>query len=353
MPTVFGHKSQLFTVIIYIPVAVTSLIPLFERNRFVKYAIAVDIGATNTRIGIGDAEGNLLEVRSFKTWDYLDPAGYIEQVSRIAVDLQKKHGVEATGIGVGSPGPLNLARGEIINSPNMPFKRLEVVRLLKEFTGMKVAFANDAVTAAVGEKFWGEGVRFENLVYVTISTGIGGGVYVDGSLLLGKDGNAHEIGHVVVDSLERLTCGCGKKGHWEAYSSGSGIPRFTRFLAEMYREKGEASSLLAKHDLEARDVFEGYRKGDPLALLVISEVKRMNAYGFATVVNYYDPEIVTVGGSVALNNADILLADLRSEVEKYAINRVPDIKLTRLGQNVGILGALAIGLGMEPKVPLR
>ncbi|MGC8835850.1 MAG: ROK family protein [Infirmifilum sp.] len=321
--------------------------------RPVKYALAVDIGATNTRVGIGNSDGELLQIESFKTWDFQDPLKYVEHIARVANGILKSFNVEVVGMGVGSPGPLDIKKGEIINAPNMPFKKLELVKLLKEFTGLRVAFANDAVTAVVGERYWGEGSKHENIVYVTISTGIGGGVYVDGSLLLGKDGNAHEIGHLVVDSQERLTCGCGKKGHWEAYSSGSGIPRFARFLAEVEREKIEGSVLKDRKDIDAPLIFEAYRKGDPLALLVISEVRRLNAYGFAAIVNYYDPEIITVGGSVALNNVDILLNNIRGEVEKYAINRVPDIKPTKLGQNIGIAGALALGLGLEPKIPLR
>lgn len=318
-----------------------------------RYAVAVDIGATNTRIAVGNSEGELLDVETFRTWDYPDPVGYVRRIAESVEGMRKRLGVEISGIGVGSPGPLDLSKGEVVGSPNMPFKRLELVRLLKEFTRLPVAFANDAVTAAVGEKVWGEGASVENLVYVTISTGIGGGVYVDGVLLLGKDGNAHEIGHIVVDSLERLTCGCGKRGHWEAYCSGSGIPRLARLLAEERRELAEGSRLAAMRQFGAREVFDAYRSGDKLAVAVVEEVRRFNAYGFAAITNYYDPELVTVGGSVALNNADVLLSGLRGEVEKYAINRPPEIKLTRLGANVGILGALALGLGLEKKVPLR
>ncbi|QOJ79454.1 ROK family protein [Infirmifilum lucidum] len=318
-----------------------------------KYAIAVDIGATNTRVALGNSEGELLGVETFRTWDFPDPVKYIEKIARIISSLREKFKVDIYGIGVGTPGPLDVAKGEVLASPNMPFKRLEVVRLLKEFVDMPVAFANDAVAAAVGEKFWGDGAGVEDLVYVTISTGIGGGVYVDGSLLLGKDGNAHEIGHVVVDSQERLVCGCGGRGHWEAYSSGSGIPRFTKFLAERDSSLAEESQLARKSRIEARDVFEAYRAGDKLARAVILEVKKFNAYGFAAITNYYDPELITVGGSVALNNADIVLSGLEGDVRQYAINRVPRIKLTRLGANVGLMGALALGLGFEKKIPLR
>ncbi|MEM0257613.1 MAG: ROK family protein [Thermofilum sp.] len=318
-----------------------------------RYAIAVDIGATNTRVALGSDDGELLEVVVFATWETRDPEEYIARIASIARELERKHRVEAAGVGVGSPGPLDIRRGEVVGAPNMPFRRIEVVRPLRELLGRPVAFANDAVTAAVGEKWWGGGRDVGNFVYVTISTGIGGGVYVDGELLLGKEGNAHEVGHTVVDAEERLECGCGRRGHWEAYSSGRGIPNLTRYLAELRPDLREETSLALDSGLSAKDVFEAFRRGDPLAREVITWVNRFNAYGFANIVDVYDPELIVVGGSVALNNQDILLEGLRRRVEKYAVNSVPEIVLTRLGGNVGILGALALGLGLEKKIPLR
>ncbi|MEZ0345698.1 MAG: ROK family protein [Infirmifilum sp.] len=318
-----------------------------------KSAIAVDIGATNTRVALGDSDGELLEIVIFNTWDSQTPEEYVARIAGIARELERKFNVEALGVGVGSPGPINIKTGEIVNAPNMPFRRIEIVRLLREALGKPVAFANDAVTAAVGEKYWGLGRDKENLVYVTLSTGIGGGVYVDGELLLGKEGNAHEIGHVVVDAEGWLTCGCGKRGHWEAYSSGRGIPNLARFLADRDPVVRMETRLDLGPDLNAKKVFDAFRLGDALARKVIELVSKFNAFGFANIVNVYDPELITIGGSVALNNADVLVEGLRSRVAEYAINTVPPIVLTPLGQNVGIMGALALGLGMEKKVPLR
>uniref|UniRef100_A0A7C1NXH1 ROK family protein n=1 Tax=Thermofilum pendens TaxID=2269 RepID=A0A7C1NXH1_THEPE len=317
-----------------------------------KHAIAVDIGATNTRVALGNSEGELLEIVVFGTWEARSPEEYIARIAQVAVELERRHGVEAVGVGVGSPGPLDIRRGEVVNSPNMPFKRIEIVRPLREILRKPVAFANDAVTAAVGEKYWGLGRDKENLVYVTISTGIGGGVYVDGELLLGKEGNAHEIGHMVVDVEGRLVCGCGKRGHWEAYSSGRGIPNLARFLAEAEPSLVEETCLPLGPELTAKEVFDAFRRGDQLARKVIEWVNRFNACGFANITNAYDPELITVGGSVALNNPDVLIEGLRDRVAEYAVNRVPEITLTKLGPNVGLMGALALGLGLEKKVPL-
>jgi glucokinase len=318
-----------------------------------KYAVAVDIGATQTRVALGNEEGEILEIEVFPTRSFSNPDQYLEHIARLAKTFTQKHNVDIVGIGVGSPGPIDMEKGEVIKSVNLPFQRLEIVRVLKNLTGKKIAFTNDAVTAAVGEKFFGAGRGHRNLVYVTISTGIGGGVYVDDTLLLGKQGNAHEIGHIVVDSNEEITCGCGKKGHWEAYCSGTGIPKYAKLLSNRHPDLWSQSVLRDKETLTAKDIFDAYRNGDNFARLVIQGVKRYNAYGFAAITNAYDPEIITIGGSVALNNSDILLANIEKEVENYAVNTVPKIILTPLGDKIGIMGALALGLGKEPKVPLR
>ncbi|MCC6003946.1 MAG: ROK family protein [Thermofilum sp.] len=318
-----------------------------------RYAVAVDVGATRTRVALGNEDGELLELEVFPTHSFATPDEYLGHIARLAKTFMERNGVDIVGIGVGSPGPIDMERGEVIRSINLPFEKLEVVRGLKSLTGKKIAFANDAVTAAVGEKYFGAGRACQNLVYITISTGIGGGVYVDGTLLLGKQGNAHEIGHIVVDLNEEITCGCGKRGHWEAYCSGTGIPKYTKLLSYKHPDLWNQSILRSKEAVTAKDVFEAYRSGDSFARLVIQGVKRFNACGFAAVVNAYDPEIITVGGSVALNNADILLTNIEREVENYAVNIVPKIIATPLGDKIGIMGALALGLGKEDKVPLR
>ena len=298
---------------------------------------------------MGDDEGRLLARSSFKTREISDPLGLARRIALEARRLLDETGVEAEALGIGTAGPLDPARGAIVNSPNMPFKEIPLAEPLREELGLPIAVANDCNAAVIGERTWGAGRGLGNLVYVTISTGIGGGVYVDGSLLLGKDGNAAEVGHVVVDSEERLVCGCGGRGHWEAYSSGSGIPRLAALLSQsspgLWRK-----SVLSRSEVTAKAVFDAYRRGDVFARLVVEEVKRFNAYGFAAIVNFYDPELITVGGSVALNNADILLEGLRGRVERYAINRVPEIRVTPLGGDAVLLGALAMALGFEEKV---
>ena len=133
-------------------------------------------------------------------------------------------------IGVGSIGPIDLRRGMITNTPNYPFKEIPVVEPLREWFGVPVRIANDCTAGVLGEHFYGAGKGVYNLFYVTFSTGLGGGAMVDGHLLMGKDGNAVEVGHLTIDPDSEIVCGCGCPGHWEAYCGGMNIPRFARRL---------------------------------------------------------------------------------------------------------------------------
>ena len=213
---------------------------------------------------------------------------------------------------------------------------------------MPAYLVNDCVSAVIGERHFGAGRDHENLVYITISTGIGGGVYVNGHLLLGKDGNAHEIGHMVIDSEGKLECGCGKRGHWEAYSSGSGIPKLARLLVGTYREYFVESVLKDKLEtLTSKDVYDAAKMGDAFALKVVEEASKYNAMGIANVVNMYDPSLITMGGSVTLHNVELVVEPIKQLAQEYIINRMAEVKVTPLGDDVGLYGAIALALGLE------
>jgi glucokinase len=199
----------------------------------------------------------------------------------------------------------------------------------------------------LGEKEFGLGKGLSNLVYITLSTGIGGGAIVDGKLLIGKDGNAVEIGHMVIDKEGKLLCGCGKPGHWEAYCSGANIPRFVRLWFKSHEvEKSKLFELggtnLSK--LTSKLLFEAAKLGDEVAIQVVEEIGRLNAMGFANLINAYDPELITVGGAVALNNPELVLRPIKKYVKDFAVNRVPKIALTPLGEDVTLYGLLAVVL---------
>lgn len=308
------------------------------------HVVGVDIGATNVRTAVGDNRGNILRRSSEKTDRKHGSAGISRQIVRMIQRLLKETGTEIHGIGIGSIGPLDLEAGAIRDSPNIPFSFVPLRGPLRDEFGGPIVLLNDCNAAVVGEKMFGAGRDVANLAYITLSTGIGGGVYVDGHLLLGKDGNASEIGHLVVDIDGRLECGCGKRGHWEAYCSAENIPNYVRVLLE--ERPVEDSSLMksggaGSRRTTAKLLYEEARDGDSLSLEIVDSIGRINAAGFANVVNAYDPSIITVGGALALRHEDLILNPIRRHVHDYAINRVPEIVITPLGEDVVLLGAIA------------
>ena len=306
-----------------------------------QYAIGVDVGATNLRICVGDESGNI----NFKV---KVPTPKTTRLPKVIVDLIRsnfRNTLKAVvGVCIGSIGPLDVNSGEIVSAPGLPFNRVKLVKPIAECLGLPVILLNDAVAAVWGERVYGEGRSVQNLAYVTLSTGIGVGVIVDGRLLKGKEGNAHEVGHVTVDYKGRLKCRCGGVGHWEAYASGSGIPGFTRYLASKHPSLLKHSTLRRKVEtgtLTARAVLEAAKAGDPLAQKVVDELAIVNAAGFSTVINCYDPELITVGGPLALNHRETILEPMMGHLRKYAINRIPRITVTPLGEDVVLKGAIA------------
>ncbi len=309
-----------------------------------QYA-AVDIGATNVRVSYGDADG-LKEKLSERTDRDNGPGGVARQIIRMLCSLD----VNVKAIGVGSIGPIDVEMGAIVNTPNLPFKRIPVVAPLKEAFTVPVGMLNDCSAAVLGEQAYGAGRGLKNLVYVTLSTGLGGGAIVDGHLLVGKDGNAVEIGHLTIDSNSPLTCGCGCRGHWEAYSSGVGIPRFAASLLEGRSLDGVIGQMTSGNpgNLTAEVIYGAARAGDPAALDFVNAIGEVNAVGFADLVNVFDPELMTVGGSIALKNPDLVVDPILESIDGHLINRRPEIVITPLGDDVVLYGALALAMKQIP-----
>jgi len=212
---------------------------------------------------------------------------------------------------------------------------------------LPIYLLNDCISAVVGEKFFGAGKNHENLAYVTISTGIGGGVYVDGHLLMGEDRNAAEIGHFTIDHEEALLCGCGKRGHWQAYCSGKGIPDYVKLLLKEKKPEELQGCLLQdandrdRFDITARTLYDAAKADDPICKDLVERIGVLNAIGFACVVDAYDPSLITVGGAITLNNTALVVDPIRQHVEEHTRNRAPDIIITPLGEDIVLFGALA------------
>jgi glucokinase len=311
-------------------------------------AIGIDLGGTNVRVAIGSQDGRILAKVAKKTVREGDEYALSRQILEMIKDLPKELLDKVVSVNIGASGPLDQQLGSV-SPPNLPFKRSYLVEPISKGLGFPVRMYNDCVAAVLGEKFFGQGRGVDNVVYVTISSGIGGGVFANGHLLLGKEGNAHEIGHFTIDPEGRLVCGCGKRGHWEAYCSGSNMVNYVRLLANTSeKEIARQSILYQKLDtLKSKDVFDAAKLGDMFALAVLEDVGKFNAIGFANIINAYDPDVIVMGGSVALNNKDLVLEPILKRVTDFAVNRIPEIKFTSLGDDVGLYGMIAAAFYLE------
>lgn len=304
---------------------------------------AVDLGATNIRVAVGDEAG--IRKKIVRRTDTSSGAeGITTQITNM---IRSLHVEKIAAIGVGSIGPLSLDTGCVVDTPNLPFKKISVVNPLSETFHMPVILLNDCSAAVLGEQDFGAGRGLRNIVYVTLSTGLGGGAIVDGHLLVGKDGNAVEIGHLTIDPASDLLCGCGCRGHWEAYCSGSNIPNYARLLLGGRKANDSLLLQLSEGTLEGittEILFAAASEGDSLALWIVEKIGMVNAIGFADIVNAYDPDLITVGGSIALKNPVLVLKPIEGNIDRHLINRKPEIKVTPLGEDVVLYGALALAI---------
>jgi len=314
-----------------------------------KYIIGVDLGGTWVRLALSNKEGNFIG-KVQKRVDKSSEKAIGKQIITMIRLLCKESNVDSAsleGVGMAATGPLDLKKGALIEPTNLAFEYVPLAKPINRELGLPTYLVNDCTAAVLGERRFGAGKGLDNIVYITIGTGIGGGAIVDGWLLLGKDGNAVEVGHFTIDFRGRLRCGCGKKGHWEAYCSGRNVPNFVRMRLEEIDEKIVKRSLLFKKvkgdlsKLSSEGIFNVAKSGDGLSLQLIEEIGILNAIGFANVINAYDPSLITVGGTVTLKNKKLVLSPIKKYVKNYALNRLPKIMVTPLGEDVGMYGAVA------------
>ncbi len=314
-----------------------------------RLAIGVDLGGTNVRVVLGDEKGRILARLSQRTETKKGPEGVSKQIIGMirSIDVEGVKLEDVSGVGIGSAGPLDLERGGLMKPTNIPYDFVPLVAPLEEKLELKTFLLNDCSAGVMGERFFGSGKEVKNLAYITISTGIGGGIYVDDHLLVGKDGNATEIGHFTIDYDGRLVCGCGKRGHWEAYCSGRKIPGYVDLIMEERSHTELKRTVLSKlrrryGRITARNLYYSARRGDELALEIVEKIGELNAVGFACVNDAYDPSLITVGGSVTLNNVELVIEPIAKHIGEHSRNRIPEIVDTPLGEDIVLYGALAI-----------
>ncbi|MFP8888730.1 ROK family protein [Natrialbaceae archaeon A-CW2] len=308
------------------------------------YYAGVDLGATNVRAIVGDESGRSLA--SSRNATPRGPTGIdvTEQVLETLREACGTAGIEPAqvdAVGIGSIGPFDLAEGAVIDPANLPdtIDRIPLTGPISKLVDSdSVYLHNDTNAGVIGERFHSDR-NPDDMVYVTISSGIGAGVCCDGGIIDGWDGNAGEVGHCVVDPRGRLTCGCGIDGHWEAYCSGNNIPEYARLLAED-DPTIETDLPLEDPDFTAKDVFD-LAGVDELADHTIEQVAHWNAIGISNIVHSYAPLVVSLGGAVVLHNEELVADPIRERVPDMVMSNVPEITVTDLGDDVVLEGALA------------
>ncbi|MCS6770327.1 MAG: ROK family protein [Candidatus Caldarchaeum sp.] len=285
--------------------------------------IAIDFGASYLRFAVVE-NGRILRRVVQPT---PSTAAGIASAFRHSFKVLHLSGVsKKTPVGIASIGPF--IRDGVIVATNVGGLRINLIKIVEKFHDGKITLLNDCNAAALAEKAFSPWRTVDNLVYVSISTGIGGGAVVDGHLLIGKDGNAAEVGHMVVDYQSDVKCGCGGLGHWEAFCSGTGLPKLAQKLTGR------------KVWTDSRQIFEAAARRDRRALAVLSKMAEFNAVGFSNLMNVYDPEVIVVGGGVALNNPRETVGGASRLLDRYSMLRCR-IALTSLGHDGPLLGAAA------------
>jgi glucokinase len=310
------------------------------------YYVGVDLGATNVRAVVGDETATVVGSGARGTPRGPTGIAVTEAVLGVVRSACAEADVDPESVaaaGIGSIGPLDLAAGVALGPANLPdtVDRIPLVGPLSRLLDTdEIHLHNDTNAGVIGERFHSER-NPDDMVYLTVSSGIGAGVAVDGDVLSGWDGNAGEVGHMTVDPHGFMTCGCGHDGHWEAYCSGSNIPTYARELHD--EDPIETALPIEEPDFSAVDLFEAAGE-DTFADHVIDQLAHWNAMGIASVIHAYAPLVVSVGGAVALNNPGRVLDPVRDKLPDMVFINVPEIRLTTLGDDVVVKGALASAL---------
>jgi glucokinase len=306
----------------------------------------VDLGASHVRAVVGDESGTILGSGEGET--PRGPTGIA--VTEALLDCLRRACDDAdvaperlVAVGIGSIGPLDLAEGALENPANLPdsIDRIPLTGPVSKLVDSdRVYLHNDTAAGVIGERFHSDR-NPDDMIYLTISSGIGAGVCMDGHVVGGWDGNAGEIGHTIVDPNGFMTCGCGIDGHWEAYCSGNNIPRYA---TRLHREDPVETALpIDDPDFAAPDVFD-HASDDDFASYVVDQVIRWNTIGIANLVHTYAPLVVYVGGAVTLNNPEWIVEPVRERLPENVMSNVPDLQVTNLGDDVVVRGALASAL---------
>ena len=298
-----------------------------------KYGFGVDLGGTTVKIAYFDSTGNLLDKWEIPTVTANGGSQILPDIADSinkyidTKDIQKS---SILGLGIGVPGPVD-SKGIVNKCVNLGWGTFNIADKLQELTGFSVKAGNDANVAALGEYWMGGGKDCDNMVFVTLGTGVGGGIVIEGNLLHGAHGSGAEIGHMVLNRNETAVCGCGKRGCVEQYCSATGISRLAR--------------LHGMGDMSCKDIFDAGKAGNPDALTILDEYYEYLGEFLGSLCSVVDPETVVIGGGVS-KAGQVLIDGIVPKFKKYVFHAASNVRFTlaSLGNDAGAYGAFKLAL---------
>lgn len=310
-----------------------------------NYCFGIDIGGTTVKIGLISADGEIITRWEIPTRKGSDPAGLLQDVKNALETCMAEKQImreDILGIGMTAPGPVT-ADGVLQNAVNIGWGAVKLAEEAERILGISpVSIGNDARVAALGEAAFGAGKGANSMLMVTLGTGVGGGVVLNGKILMGESGVAGEIGHMTIDPYETETCGCGKKGCLEQYASATGMVRAAeRFL----QEKDTESVLRNLKQVTAKDLWDAAKAGDRLANEITDFVCDRLGSAIANAIYLVDTEMIVIGGGVS-GAGQFLLDKIKKAYQGkvFAHSRNKKFALAELGNDAGIMGAAALVL---------
>lgn len=304
-----------------------------------KYCFGVDIGGTTVKLGLFTKEGEVLDKWEIPT----NRENHGESVpgdiaASILAKLEEKNinKDEVIGMGCGVPGPMK-QDGTVLKCANLGWDIFNVNEKMEQLTGITCAAGNDANVAALGEMWKGAGAGYKNMVMVTLGTGVGGGVIVDGKMIAGSNGAGGEIGHMVVNPAETAICGCGGHGHLEQYASATGV---VRMATEQLKSETRQTALRNFEKLTAKDIFDQAKAGDEVAVELVDKLGFYLGFALGNVACVCDPQAFIIGGGVS-RAGDILIDAISKHYNENVMFALKnkDFKIATLGNDAGIYGS--------------
>lgn len=311
----------------------------------INYSIGIDIGGTNTDIGIVRSDGKIIDKENLHTNEYFDAALYVKDVAdKIKLLLKRNNINEIDGIGIGAPNG-NTYTGSIDKAPNLNFKgQVKLAEMMKQHIDTKVVVSNDANAAAYGEMIYGGAKNLDHFITFTLGTGVGSGIIIDRKLVLGSTSTAGELGHSII-IINGRQCGCGRQGCLETYTSARGI---CRTAIELLEKNPDYKGVLRQVDIDkitSKMIGDAANAGDPIALQVFENVGYILGIAMANAVTFSAPQaIFLMGGPV--HAGEVLMKPLRKSFDEHLLNiyqGTVEIRVSELADNeVAILGAAAL-----------